>query len=458
MPVKYHIHTEPALPKKKAIGKYCIIDWREDCSACHNCVKRECAYDIHKKERDRLQQPAADHLDYLYECKGCLCCVQNCTKGLLSKQINPEYLALGNKVWTPDIISGTWYQAETGRIPVSGAGYAGPFRGPGFDSIITDMSEIVRPTRDGIHGREYISTSVDIGRKPLRLEFHPDGTLAADFPVQVELPLPVMFAAMPWCNPGEGVYRAMLDAARQLGTFAITADPRLIRHPAAVPHGNLQGSPCLAQWDDSTDVAERIGEARSANPGLAAIVKLPLGTASINRALDLARQGVDALHVRADWQGFVQEAGNRRHISDALRDLHMAFVREGIRDTVTIIAGGGISMAEHVVKTIICGADLVTIDVPLLIALECRVCGNCRKGIACPVDISSVDHDYAVRRMVNLMGAWHNQMLEMMGAMGIREVRRLRGEVGRAMFFDDLERECFGPIFGERKTYFTQDL
>ena len=24
----------------------------------------------------------------------------------------------------------------------------------------TDMSEIVRPTRDGIHGREYISTSV----------------------------------------------------------------------------------------------------------------------------------------------------------------------------------------------------------------------------------------------------------------------------------------------------------
>jgi hypothetical protein len=39
-------------------------------------------------------------------------------------------------------------------------------------------------------------------------------------------------------------------------------------------------------------------------------------------------------------------------------------------------------------------------------------------------------------------------MLEMMGAMGIRDARRLRGEAGRAMFFDDLERECFAPIFG----------
>ena len=42
----------------------------------------------------------------------------------------------------------------------------------------TDMSEIVRPTRDGIHGREYISTSVDIGRKLPCLAFR-EGQLAA---------------------------------------------------------------------------------------------------------------------------------------------------------------------------------------------------------------------------------------------------------------------------------------
>jgi len=48
------------------------------------------------------------------------------------------------------------------------------------------------------------------------------------------------------------------------------------------------------------------------------------------------------------------------------------------------------------------------------------------------------------------MGSWHAQLIEVLGAMGLREVRRLRGEVGRAMFFEDLELENFSPIFGKR--------
>ncbi len=54
------------------------------------------------------------------------------------------------------------------------------------------------------------------------------------------------------------------------------------------------------------------------------------------------------------------------------------------------------------------------------------------------------------QRLVNLMGAWNNQLLEVLGAMGLREVRRLRGEVGRAMFVDDLQREIFAPLFAQR--------
>jgi hypothetical protein len=37
-----------------------------------------------------------------------------------------------------------------------------------------------------------------------------------------------------------------------------------------------------------------------------------------------------------------------------------------------------------------------------------------------------------------------------MGAMGMREARRLRGEMGRAMFFEDLEREIFLPLSNKR--------
>jgi hypothetical protein len=39
-------------------------------------------------------------------------------------------------------------------------------------------------------------------------------------------------------------------------------------------------------------------------------------------------------------------------------------------------------------------------------------------------------------------------LLEIMGAMGLREVRRLRGETGRAMFQNELEREAFAGIEG----------
>jgi hypothetical protein len=46
------------------------------------------------------------------------------------------------------------------------------------------------------------------------------------------------------------------------------------------------------------------------------------------------------------------------------------------------------------------------------------------------------------------MASWRDQLLEVLGAMGLREVRRLRGEMGRAMFQKDLEREAFGGITG----------
>ncbi len=66
--------------------------------------------------------------------------------------------------------------------------------------------------------------------------------------------------------------------------------------------------------------------------------------------------------------------------------------------------------------------------------------------------MEEIDAEYAVQRIVNLIGAWHQQLIEVLGAMGIREVRRLRGETGRCMFFEDLERDTFGRLFGQRKS------
>jgi hypothetical protein len=72
------------------------------------------------------------------------------------------------------------------------------------------------------------------------------------------------------------------------------------------------------------------------------------------------------------------------------------------------------------------------------------------KGAPCP-STSRARRPSTARGITNLAAAWHSQLLEVLGAMGIREVRRLRGEYGRAMFYEDLERETFQAIFAAKR-------
>ena len=71
---------------------------------------------------------------------------------------------------------------------------------------------------------------------------------------------------------------------------------------------------------------------------------------------------------------------------------------------------------------------------------------DCPPG-SCPVHLPDLNVRRGAQRLINLIGAWNNQLLEILGAMGMREVRRLRGEVGRAMFKEDLDKEIFAPLF-----------
>ena len=41
-----------------------------------------------------------------------------------------------------------------------------------------------------------------------------------------------------------------------------------------------------------------------------------------------------------------------------------------------------------------------------------------------PEGLAKIPTAVITQRMINLIGAWHSQILEMMGAMGIREARR----------------------------------
>jgi len=468
MPEKYHIETKKIAARLPKIGKFGVVDWREDCAGCHNCVKKACVYDRYRQEAQYIRD-LDDVRTFFFECMGCFSCVQKCTKGLLSLAINPAYEHMGNGYFTPDIILTTWNQAETASIPVSGAGYRGKFTGDGFDSMWTDMSEIVRPTRDGIHGREYISTAVDIGRKLPLLTFE-KGALTSVLPPLVNLPIPLIIDMMPARYSFPQIIPVYVAVATRTGTMAIIdwkdSDllgdekeknlPRIIFYlgkDTPLPPEEIIRKSRLIEIGDSDNVEPRIKELKSINPEIVVAVRVELDRHGRQRALQLAHQPyIEVIHVAADINGSQIGTGEKPgFVKDMVRDIHTSLVKDGIRDEITLISGGGIALAEHMAKQIICGADLVTVDLPLLIALECRLCQDCRDGFNCPAKIETVNTDYAVGRMTNLIAAWHDQLIEVMGAMGMREVRRLRGETGRALFFEDLEEETFGRLFGTRK-------
>ena len=463
MPKQYHIAIRTAPPRFNPVGKYATVEFRENCAgSCRECVKKKCVYDIFKinhRLAGSMEEPA-----YNYSCESCFRCVQECTKGIFSRVINPDYRTLGDGYFTPDIIHRIWYQAHTGRIPVSGAGYRGPFVGEGFDSMWTDMSEIVRPTRDGIHGREYINTSIELSRRATRLRFR-DMAIDMDLPPLLEIPLPLLFQRPGFGVVSEKVLIAMALAANVLGTmmlvrpedctgvlasYAANLVPCL-RKDTCSRHTGLIEKSRMIELSYEPGIEEAFAAVRSLKPDLIVAVGIPLDGKAAGRAVDLTLADVDTLHFHADNHGNELTSHHPRFLKEMIREIHLTLVERQIRQRVKLIVSGGIAMAEHLAKAIICGADGVAVDTPLLIALECRVCYRCRQGLSCPVRLDNFDPFWGRRRITNLMAAWRNQLIEVMGAMGIREVRRLRGEVGRSMWFEDLERESFGPLFGERK-------
>jgi hypothetical protein len=267
--------------------------------------------------------------------------VQNCTKNILTRVVNPEYNRLGDEYYTPDVILATWFQAESGRIPVSGSGYGGPFCGPGFDSMWTDMSEIVRPTRDGIHGREYINTSVDIGRKLPYLVLA-DGQLTVTPPPLLETPLPVIFEIIPEHWLRGPVAMAVVEAAEHLGTLAVVRGrditPQVASHrshvvpllettqggtgvspvprrttgetpvpPDAqkvpVTFSGATGSYPMVMIPDGPDVMAAAASLKQENAQRIVVIRVQASPAAAQRAVALTRGGAEVIHLVFDSHG-----------------------------------------------------------------------------------------------------------------------------------------------------------
>jgi len=465
MPKKYHVNVQNTPLDFGYLYKFRIIRG-ENCINCGKCTK-VCIYEAHQRSEKDPRIMADPNTEV---CRNCFRCIQECPRGALEKSLFSEFTNSGGEYWTPDVLLTLWKQAETGSVPVSGAGYRGPFTGKGFDSMWTDMSEIVRPTRDGIHGREYISTSVDLGRKLSHLAFKSENNLVSKLENLVTLSVPVVFDISEY-NLAPEVKEAIVKAAIELDTCVIIPVDEVIkdfekyikniipRMSFAEIDNNVEiiKQTRLVSVDYSEDITgdfSSVKEKISKLGDIVTIVRVPAVNTVSDIVSKLAANGAEVIHVVADYRGsgICDSTGSDgRYIKDIIRDVHAELLNNKIRDEVTIMTSGGIALAEHVAKAMLCGADLTGIDIPLLIALGARIYEGSENSLVMPQDLDKIPLSTAMQRIVNLIGTWHSQILEVMGAMGIRDIRRLRGETGRAMFFEEIDKETFGKIFNRNK-------
>lgn len=454
---RYHVLIRSMPGRVSPVPKFVIVR-ADNCVNCGKC-ERSCIYGVHKRS-EQDPRKMADPINNL--CKNCFRCISDCPQRALTMTPGLEYRSLGRGIWTSERIFTIWSEAETGKIPVFGAGYRGMFAGPGYDGMWTDMSEIVRPTRDGIHGREYISTSVDIGRKPSLLEFNKDGSLQTKMPPIIEQPIPMVMDITRLRSLSDAMVSGFALAAKHLDTMLFApvdslpkeakselnsrfvpvyqtgTDAKTLAVPDGVRMIELQHGP---SWKDDMKAL------RSRYPGLVVAFRLRSESDVEKRILELVRGKADVAHVVYNEDGLEEEGSEPRHSKESLRAIHRSMVSKSLRDEITVITGGGIAAAEHVPKSIICGADAVALERALMIALECRNCVTCSMA-SCPANLGNAPAEWVEGRVTNMVGVWRDQMLEVLGAMGLREVRRLRGELGRAIFFEDVEREAFAGVQG----------
>jgi hypothetical protein len=400
-------------------------------------LSRPCAYGVFSgplggfKPREKL-------------CVGCLRCTTQYPE-IATILPNSAWQKMASNNLSSEQVDTITKEAFNGQILVKGAGYRGKFGGEGWDGVWTDMSEIVRPTRDGIYGREYISTEVRIGEKLPYISFDAQGVPTARPLANISIPFPMLFGNLPPpCYAHPHLEMILAQAARHLRTFTFFPFASSTIEEKQVI---FQITP--DEWENfkKKGVSPLIIELTTWHANVFACMKHDLPNTLVivrlsyeDDLLALYQNGVRVFHLKSSEQ---ERGEHGRFVFHEIRSAHLQLVKWGIRDTVTLLGGGEIYAAEHVCKAILAGLDAVVLTIPLAIALQAPLKG--RNAFILPPKMPVA---WGVQRLKNLMGAWQDQLFETAGAMGIREIRRMRGEIGRALLQKDLENEAFEGIDG----------
>ncbi len=468
--------------------RYEVVRNKDRCIACRVC-ERQCANEVHSFDAE-LGIMKADEA----KCVNCHRCVSLCpTRALKIVETDHKFKENGN--WTGANITEIYRQAESGGVLLSSMGNPRPL--PVYwDKMLINASQVTNPSIDPL--REPMETKVFLGKKPDHISRDEHGEIIPDMPCGIELSTPIMFSAMSYGSISYNAHASLARAAQELGILYNTGEGGLhedfyqygsstivqvasgrfgvykdyLKAGAAIEIKMGQGAkPGIGGHLPGAKIVGDISKTRMIPEGSDAISPAPhhdiysiedlrqlvyslkeavaykkpviVKIAAVHNvaaiASGIARSGADIIAIDG-FRGGTGAAPTRIRdhvgipIELALASVDTRLRQEGIRNQVSIVAGGSIRSSADIVKAIALGADAVYIATGALIALGCHVCRNCHSGrcnwgIATqrPELVKRLNPDIGAQRLVNLITAWTHEIKEMMGGMGLNSIEALRG-------------------------------
>lgn len=465
-----------------------VVRNHDRCILCGIC-ERQCANGVHGYDKGKERWNCDDS-----KCVNCQRCVAFCPVKAL-KIVKSDNAYRENENWTGKAVNEVYKQAETGGVLLSSMGC--PEKYPVyFDKILINASQVTNPPIDPL--REPMETRVFLGGKPEGIVRDENGRLKNNLGSSLRLSLPIVFSAMSYGSISYPAHEALAGAAKELGIFYNTGEggfhenfykygantivqvasgrfgihSTCLNRAAAIEIKMGQGAkPGIGGHLPGSKIIGDISKTRMIPEGSDAISPAPhhdiysiedlrqlvfslkeavnytkpviVKIAAVHNisaiASGIARSGADIIAIDG-FRGGTGAAPTRIRdnvgipIELALASVDQRLREEGIRDRVSIIAGGSIRSSADIVKAIALGADCVSIGTAALLALGCHLCrscqtGKCNWGIATQVPelTKRLDPDAGRRRLVNLLTAWDHEIKEMMGGMGINSIECLKG-------------------------------
>ncbi len=478
------------------------------CVQCQVCV-RQCSFGTHYYDAEEDEVRSWDE-----KCISCQRCVRFCPTQALTVRPNPSGYR-ENTLWQSEIIEDIIKQSETGGMVLTGMGTDKPYM-LYFDHLLLNASQVTNPSIDPLREPMELRTALGSKPDRVEIDLKTMG-LKTRLTPQVEIEIPILFSALSYGAVSLNVHESLARAATEAGTLFNTGEGGLHRKLYKYGKNTIVqvASGRFGVHSEYLDVGRvieiKIGQ--GAKPGIgghlpgekvsaevAATRMIPAGTDALSPAPhhdiysieDLSQLiyalkeatnytkpisvKIAAVHNAAAIASGMVRAGADIIALDGLRgatgaapkiirdnvgipiELAIASVdsrlrAEGIRNRVSIIAGGGIRNAGDVVKAIALGADAVYIATAALVALGCTVCQQCHTGKCawgiCTTDLTltkRINPDIGTQRLVNLLRGWSLEIKDMLGGMGINALESLRGNRLhlRAVGLNDAELEVLG--------------